>query len=599
MLHQRLPNSQAFAVFCTDALSSTAYATEEILLVFLGVKLFVPWISIPIAGVITALIFLVAISYRQVVYKYSNGAGVYGVAKENLGELFALIGAASLMIDYVLTPAVSIAAGIAALTSAIPALSEHRVALGLFVMTVLTIGNLRGVKESGRIFSIPTYFFLATFAGMFIYGGIKIAMGTFPVAAPPDFAASSGSVIGFALVLRAFSSGCTALTGIEAISNGVQAFKPPESRHAAQVLILMAGVLGTIFFGLTYFSFYGNIIPTESETVVSQIAKAIFDTSIFYYLVQAATMAVLLLAANTPFADFPRVASRLAHDGYLPHQFMNLGSKGVYHFGITFLSVSASMLLVLFGGDVHALIPLYAVGVFLGFSITQLGMVVNWKREGMLQYAGSIALNAVGCLATSIVLCIVFYAKFWHGAALLLPAVFFIVLGMRNIKSHFDMMDRKLKIEGNGRHKIHTNKTIIVFISKLNVAALVGLETAQSHKPKHIFALHVSVDEENGKMLEAKWREYKKQGLIPAHIKLDVVFSETRDITGTTLEYSKKIQGLWTDDALVIAVVEIIPPKKRHQVLYGQTAKLLKAAIKNDPKLEAEILEVTYKVHDD
>ena len=595
MKHERLTNSQGLATFGTDAVSSTAYATEEILQALVGGGLLFLSVSIPIAIAISLLIFVVAISYRQVIHAYPQGGGVYNVARANLNEMFALIGAASLMVDYVLTSSVSVSAGIAALTSAVEPLYHHRVILGVIVIIGLTLINLRGVRESGKIFSYPTFAFIGIYSGMFIYGAIRMAQGTFPIAVMPPPNEFIG-ILGIALILRAFSSGCTAMTGIEAVSNGVQAFKSPESENAAKTLMRMATILGVIFLGITFFAWYGNIRPMEKETVISQIAQSLFGSTIFYFLIQGITLIILTLAANTPFAGFPRVASQLAKDGYLPRQFMNLGSKGVYHFGIAFLSLSSIVLLILFQGTTHALLPLYAVGVFLGFSISQMGMIQHWKHESG-RHTWHMVINAVGCCAATSVLVITFLSKFTHGAWMLVPAIIAIIYVMRNIKTHYMTMEQKLQINGSTA-KIHKDKTMILLVPAINQATLHALAVAISHDPKHIKAFHVAIEETDVEETQRKWSQCQEKGLIPNDIALEIRYDEFRNITKTVLEYVKEVQDAWNDDELVVVMLEVIPPAWLQHVLHNQTAKLLQIAIQNDPTINAEILEVSFKVRD-
>ena len=593
MKEERLTNSEGLATFGTDAVSSTAYATEEILQALVGAGLLFLSVSIPIAMVISFLIFVVAISYRQVIYTYPQGGGVYNVARANLNETFALIGAASLMVDYVLTASVSVAAGIAALTSAVEPLYEHRVILGSIVIIGLTLINLRGVRESGKLFSYPTFAFIGIYAAMFIYGGIRITQGTFPIAPMPPASEFTG-ILGIALILRAFSSGCTAMTGIEAVSNGVQAFRTPESENAAKTLMRMATILGAIFLGITFFAWYGNIRPSETKTVVSQIARSLFGSGVCYYVVQGITLVILTLAANTPFAGFPRVASQLAKDGYLPRQFMNLGSKGVYHFGIAFLSISSIALLMFFQGTTHALLPLYAVGVFLGFSISQIGMVHHWKHE-QGDHTEKIIINTVGFCATALVLVITLWSKFSHGAWLLVPAIGSIVYVMRGIKAHYDDIEKRLRVNGK-RQRVYDDKTMVILVSHINEATLHACAVACSHHPKHLQALHVSIEELDVEKIQDQWMQYQQKDLLSKDIAIEIVYSEFRNITGTIISYIKKMQDVWDNDELVIIIPEVIPAKWWQHFLHNQTAAMVRIAIENDPAIDAEILDVPFKV---
>ncbi|MBI2041520.1 MAG: amino acid permease, partial [Candidatus Nealsonbacteria bacterium] len=391
--------------------------------------------------------------------------GDYNVAKENLGKNAALIGGASLWVDYILTTAVSVAAGVAAITSAFPMLYHARVIIGVVIIIGLMWTNLRGLRESGKLFSFPTYIFIASFAVMIIYGIFRFISGDF-IETTEQSAVATGSLgmLSFALILHAFSAGCTALTGIEATSNGVQTFKAPESKNAAKTLIRLALILGLIFFGITILAYWVGISPSENETVVSQIARAIFGKGPFYYFIQAITALILILAANTPFAGFPQITSQQAKDGYFPRQFYNLGSRLVFNNGIIALSIAASLLIIFFEGSVHALIPLYAVGVFLGFSISQLGMIAHWKRSGR-GHAKKMAINALGFLATSVVFIVVFFSKFTGGAWVLIPGIILIIMIMKKIKKHYSGLEKTLALESLPREPMHGKTTVVWFPS--------------------------------------------------------------------------------------------------------------------------------------
>lgn len=585
---ERLTNMQGLAIFGADPLSSTAYATEEILLVLATVGASASFISIPIAASIVGLIFIVAISYRQVIHAYPQSGGVYNVAQKNLGEYPALIGAASLLIDYVLTAAVSTAAGIAAITSAFPPLYPHRVAIGIIVLLLLTWINLRGIRDSGKIFSIPTYIFIGSFLGMIGYGIWRHLHGGFPIAPAVALPISPMGPITLLLILHAFAAGCTAITGIEATSNGVQAFKSPESKNAAKTLQWMAVVLGVIFLGITLLAHWSKIIPTANETVISQIARLLFDNSVFYYLIQGATALILLLAANTPFAGFPRVASQLAKDGYFPRQFLNLGSKLVFANGIILLALFSGALLYLFNGSVHALIPLYAVGVFLGFSISQFGMIIHWIKEGP-GHKKNIAINAIGLFATAIVFVVVFLSKFPHGAWILIPAIFFLVSGMKKIQRHYSKVEQVLSLKDNPLPEVMPEKTAVILISQLNRGALYALKLAKSFQPAHIRAVHIAIDQSEGEKIKQQWQENAPDTPI------DVLYSEYRDLIGPIINYLKEIDQQWKNDSLIVFIPQVAPNRWWHYFLHNQTNKRLQLAIEQDPDINPDIYEVTVK----
>ncbi|MBN2389312.1 MAG: APC family permease, partial [Anaerolineae bacterium] len=382
LVHERLTKIKALAVFASDALSSTAYATEEMMLILVLAGSAAAHFAWPLAIVIAILLAVVASSYHQTIHAYPNGGGSYIVSHDNLGQLPGLVAAASLLTDYVLTVSVSISAGVAALTSMVPALYPHRVLLGLAFIGLMMVLNLRGVRESGTIFSIPTYIFLVVVTAMIVTGIYKWIVAGMPAPAPPQMTYPVAHPLTLFLILRAFSSGCAALTGVEAISNGVPAFKPPEAKNAATTLAAMAGLLITLFLGVTFLAREFGVVPDEitHETLISQLGRAIFGSNtLFYYVLQIATALILVLAANTSFADFPRLASLLARDRYMPHQFAHLGDRLAFSNGIIVLAGLSSLLVILFGGKTTRLIPLYALGVFLSFTLSQLGMVVRWR----------------------------------------------------------------------------------------------------------------------------------------------------------------------------------------------------------------------------
>lgn len=588
IIHEKLTNMQGLAIFASDALSSTAYATDEILLVLAGAGISATFVSIPIAIAISLLILIVAISYRQVIYAYPQGGGVYSVARENLGEMPGLIGASALLIDYVLTAAVSVAAGVAAITSAFPELFPHRVLMGIVFIILLMWGNLRGVRSSGKLFSIPAYIFILTALSMIGYGAWRFMQGTYPVIHPAGIPLETAGALGILLVLRAFGAGCSALTGIEAISNGVQAFKAPSEKNAAKTLIWMAVILVVIFFGFTLLAHWGGVVPIDGETIMSQIARALFGRGIFYFLVQGATALILLLAANTPFADFPRVVSFHARDGYLPRQFMNLGSRLVFKNGIILLAILSSLLVYLFDGSVHELIPLYAIGVFLGFSLSQLGMIVYWRRKGP-GHMKSIVINAIGFITTSVVFVIVFLTKFLQGAWILLPAIVLIQIGMRKIRHHYIKVEKALALENNPLPELMPEKTAIILVSRLNQGTLYALKLAKSFQPAHIRAVHIAIDEKEGEEVKAQWGKYVTDTPI------DILYSEYRDLIGPILNYLKEIDKQWKNDSLIVFIPQIASSRWWHFFLHNQTNRRLQIAIEQDPDINPDIYEVTIK----
>src|SRR5436190_13947278 len=442
--HERLSKVTGLAVLSSDPLSSVAYATEETVRTLMLAGAGALALSIPIGVVIAFLLLVVAFSYRQTIHAYPGGGGAYIVAKENLGVGSGLVAGSALLVDYVMTVAVSIAAGVAALVSAFPRLQADRVSLSLGFIAIIAIGNLRGLRESGRIFAVPTYFFLATILGLIAAGAFRAVTGGIAPVVPAGTPTPSGVIaLSTFLILRAFANGCTAMTGVEAVSNGVPAFKPPEARNAATTLVILAFLCVTLFMGVTLLAHAYHVVPLEEsapgyETVVSQLARGVFGgRGVLYYCVQAATMLILVLAANTAFQDFPRLASILARDRYLPRQFMNQGDRLAFSNGIVVLSVLAGILITGFGGDTHALIPLYMVGVFISFSLSQGGMVVKWRRERGPGWRGHAFFNFVGAVLTSLVLVVVTLTKFLEGAWLIVFLIPILVLWFRSIHKHY------------------------------------------------------------------------------------------------------------------------------------------------------------------
>lgn len=443
-LDEKLPIPIGLAVLSSDVLSSSAYATDELLSVLvLGGSAALIW-SLPITVIIIALLTVLIISYRQLIRAYPTGGGSYTVAKENLGKTAGLIAASGLQIDYVLTVSVSIAAGVDAIISAFPHLASVRVEIGLVFLFILLIGNLRGVRESGRIFAIPTIFFVLMLSCLIITGIFKYAFGHPVAASTNSIPVNVTSSVGFFLLLRAFSSGCTALTGTEAISNSVMVFKEPEIDNARKTMLFMGLILGVLFIGITFLARVFGILPGADQTVISQIGHTVFGNNVFYYLVQFATLLILILAANTSFAGFPRVASMLGRDGYLPNQLSDVGSRLVFSNGIIVLGILAGALLVVFRGNVSALIPLYAVGVFISFTLAQAGMVLHWYRTRGTNWIRSTIINGTGAIFSAVALIVIVATKFTHGAWFILLLIPFSLYLFYRIHGHYENLAVKL-----------------------------------------------------------------------------------------------------------------------------------------------------------
>jgi amino acid transporter len=573
--HERLSKRLALAVFSSDALSSVAYATEEILLVLvLAGSAAVVW-SIPISIMIVALLAILTMSYREIIFEYPAGGGAYIVARSNLGEMPGLTAAAALIIDYVLTVAVSIAAGIAALTSAVPALFQHREALGVLAIVLVVVVNLRGVRESGRIFAIPTYVFIGSLGLMLAAGlanmmmGHQAAGGAIKSEAPGSPFAEGATLF---LLLRAFSSGCTALTGVEVISNGVSIFKRPESKNAATTMAFMATILGTLFIGISILAYHYGILPKEDETVVSQIARATFNGSVLYYLIQASTMAILILAANSSFNGFPRLVSILARDNYMPAQMKSRGDRLVFSNGVILLGLCAGLLIVAFRGDTHALIPLYAVGVFLSFTLSQAGMVKHWLLKRGRHWRKRLMINGLGAVTTGLATLIIAGTKFMHGAWIVIGLIPVIILWFRSVHAHYVAVEQQISLTRGHRPPQPRRNTVIIPISSVNRAVLRALDYARSHSGD-VRAVLVDVDKEDTALTEIKWAQWG------CGVHLVVLPSPYRSVLRSLLDYIEELLQKDPEGWVTVVIPEILPARWWQNILHNQRALMLKAAL--------------------
>ena len=571
--HERLGKATGLAVFASDALSSVAYATEEILVVLILAGVAALSYSLPIGIAIAVLVAIVTTSYRQTILAYPQGGGAYIVAKENLGTVPGLIAGAALLIDYVLTVSVSVAAGIAAVTSAFPALFPYRVTLCVLAVIGIAVANLRGVRESGRLFAVPTYLFVVSLLGLIVYGSLG-AMFDWITEAPYQEHAPGLEGITLFLVLRAFASGCAALTGVEAVSNGIQAFKPPEAHNARVVMTWLGALLIVLFLGITYLAYDFGIRPSEHETVVSQLARHIFGRGPVYYEIQAVTMLILLLAANTSYADFPRLASLLAKDRFLARQFANQGDRGVFSNGIIILSGLAVALLIAFGGDTNALIPLYAVGVFVSFTLSQSGMVVRWLRRRQQGWRWRVWVNGIGAFTTGVVMLTIAVTKFAHGAwivVLLIPA--FVAVFVL-VHRHYEDVARQLSLDGAGLITASPiSNTVLVLVGDLHRGVLGALKYARSISPSPK-AVYVEVDAERTRRLEEKW------GAWGLGTPLIVLSSPYRSLLRPFLDYVDNLLSTGGPDHYVTIILpEFVPARWWQHLLHNQTALLIKGAL--------------------
>jgi amino acid transporter len=602
---QMLPKRIALPVFASDPLSSVAYATQEILLVLtlggLAYLHLAPWV----AAAVVVLLAVVALSYRQVVQAYPSGGGSYEVASRNLGPWAGLVVASALMVDYVMTVAVSVAAGVDNIISAVPALDPYRVAVNLGFVALLTAMNLRGVRESGRLFAVPTYLFIAGVLAMVATGLLQVAFGHTPVAesagwqvrAEPGSMGLTGAAL-VMLALRAFSSGCTALTGAEAISNGVPAFKPPKARNAATTMGVMGGLSIGMFAGITALAlishvryvddacrlagFTGNCATGSQRTVIAQIAAAVFGGphSVMFFYIQAATALILILAANTAFNGFPLLAAILAEHRYLPRQLHTRGDRLAFSNGIVILAVVAGTLIYAFQGSVTRLIQLYILGVFTSFTLSQVGMVRHWNREPAAvsdparrrRVHRSRAINATGACMTALVLVVVVITKFTHGAYLVVIAMPVLYAMMRGIRRHYDRVAVELRPRPGGivlPSRIHA----VVLVSQLHQPTLRALGYARATGPDTLTALTAKISDEEVAALRAEWEERQ----IP--VPLTVMAAPYRDITGSVLEHIARLHRRHPEDLIAVYVPEYVVGHWWEQLLHNQSALRLKARL--------------------
>jgi amino acid transporter len=571
---ERLSQVTGLAVLSSDALSSVAYATEAMLLVVMAAGPAGTAHAMTVAGFIILLLVLVVVSYRQTVHAYPQGGGAYFVAKENLGTTFGLIAAAALLVDYTLTVTVSVTAGIDALASAFPPLAAHRVALGCLAIALVAIGNLRGIRESGAIFAAPTYFFIAMFALMLVVNFVH-PLGYWPHVTPT--APSLTEAVTLWLLLKAFASGCSALTGVEAVSNGVPVFKPPESQNAASVMVWMGLILGAFFAGSTYLAHHYDILPVGGQTVISQLGHGAFGNSAAYFLLQFATMLILILAANTAFADFPRLVSILGRDAYMPRQLANRGDRLVFSNGIGVLAIVAGLLLWLFRGDTHALIPLYAIGVFVSFTLSQGGMVRRFiaRREpGWLRHA---VVSGVGATATGIVVIIELSTKFTSGAWISALLIGLLVLAFYTIHEHYTYYARQLS--SDEWQPVWPRKHVVVVpvagVSKSTAGALAYALLLSTN----VRAVAVATDPSQVQRLQDEWDRWD------SGVPLEVVISPYRAIVGPLLAYIKRVKGEEEPDWLTVVLPEVVPARWWHAFLHNQTVLALKAALLFQPQI--------------
>jgi amino acid transporter len=608
-----LPKRLALPVFCSDPLSSVAYATEQIVLVLglggLGLLYLTPWLGLAVVG----LLVIVVASYRQTCHAYPNGGGAYAVSRANLGVRASLVAASALLVDYVLTVAVSVVAGVAAITSALPVLVPHAVSLSLGLVLLLTVINLRGVRESGRAFAVPTYGFVAVVLVLLGVAGLRLAMGHTLTAESAGYGLvpdhRTGGLLTVFLALRAFASGCTALTGVEAVSNGVPSFREPKARNAATTLTVMGALAIVMFAGITALAVVTHVhmaedprlltglpVGQQQRTALSQIGLAVFGNGPAFYLLQAFTAAILVLAANTAYNGFPVLASLLARDGHLPRQLARRGDRLVFSNGVVLLAAVAAVLIVAFDADVTKLIQLYIIGVFVSFTLSQAGMVRHWSREvrgaadgrtrrGMRR---SQAINFTGSVATGVVLVLVLVTKFVHGAWIVVIAMPLLYLLMLRIRRHYDSVDAEAAPRPGGvtlPSRIHA----VVPVVKINEPTLRTLAFARAIRPDDLTAVTVRVDPAESDRLFAEWARRD----IP--VPLLVLESPFRDIIQPLLDHVRSIRRRSPRDVVCVFVPEYVVGHWWEALLHNQTALRLKARLLFQPGVM--VTSVPWQLH--
>src|SRR6266540_3694470 len=584
--HTLLPKVLALPVFSSDPLSSVAYATEEMLRVLLAASAAAFTLVMPISLAIATLLAIVVVSYRQTVRAYPSGGGAYIVAKDNLGTFAGLVAAAALLIDYVLTVSVSVVAGVFAITSAAPGLQEQKVALSIGFIVLITLANLRGVRESGTLFAIPTYGFVASIFVLLLAGLSRCVLSGCPSAVLPNAVIGQGSAaagISLFVVLHAFSSGSTALTGVEAISNGVPAFRRPQSKNAAATLGIMGVMAISMFLGISFLAQKGHAIPSDAKSVVAQIADGVFHGGFPFYVIQVFTAAILILAANTSYQDFPRLSSILARDRFLPRQFENRGDRLVFSNGVIVLAVLASVLIYVFDADLSRLIQLYVVGVFTSFTLSQSGMVRHWLkvRQGLDPDASrgwkrSIVINAVGAVATGVVLVIVVETKFIHGAWIVIAAMPLIIAGFYGIHRHYEGIFRQLHRLGAALADCPLN-IVFLYVDELNPATAEAVGYVRSFTGGDFRAIHVQAPD-SPPDLSQRWKSFCR-----TTVELEVL-PGGRHPTTTVLEYVRSIPRE-EGDFVTVVIPELLAKRSLLSAVRRGTSFLLKVRLLSEPQV--------------
>ena len=568
----RLAIPLAFVIVSANPLSSVAYAPEEIVHVLGGSEQALRY-AVFTALAVTFLMLIVVTSYTQVIRAYPNEGGGYVVAKQNLGPSLGLVSAAGLLVDYILTVSVSTTAGVAAISSAFPSIAHYRIELSILFIIVLTTLNLRGFRESAQFLAFPVYLFVGGLSAVIAVGIFRHLSG----GVPPAVVTQSPEVqhVGPYLLLLAFSAGCVALTGIESISNTVGIFKAPESRNARITLLIMGLLLATLFFGVTLLAFFFKLGPLEGQTLVSGVAKTSFGVNVLYYVVQFSTVFILVVAANSSFSSFPRLASILARDGVLPRTLANLGDRLVFSNGVLVLAALSMTLVLLFRGDTHHLIPLYSIGVFIGFTLTQSGMVVHWWQSRDSGWLHGLLINGVGAAVTGVVLLVLTVTKFVPGAWMAVVAIILLLLLFSTIRSHYRAVAEALTLERLDRYVMPppTVRNVVIFpIGAVHRAVLPALEYARAIGTS-VEAVHVAVDEEAARTAQLRWEN------LETGIPLTLIPSPYRAVVRPLVDYIKEVATAFPADHVTVVIPEFVPARLWQQLLHNQTASLLKLAL--------------------
>ena len=590
----RLNKIRALAAFSPDALSSIAYANQEIYLGLIIAGTVGLRLSFPIGLAIVSLLIIVALSYAQTIFGYPSGGGSYVVARENLGTIPGLVAGAALLIDYVLTAAVSLTAGVEAIASTFPELLQYRIPIALGILLILTLANLRGLKETGSIMSIPVYLFLFTFFAMLIIGGIQVLRGDIqPIPMPAIAPAEALSTI---LILHAFAAGCTALTGIESISNGVPAFKAPAAQNARTTLIIMAVLMGLLFIGSIGLTQYLGVISQPNETILSALTRRLLGDGLGHFIVQASTLLILAVAANTSFAGFPRVTSILAADKFLPRPFSNLGDRLVYTNGIIFLSAGTAALILLFNGRSHLLIPLFAVGAFLAFTLSQSGMVMHWFRIRGKGWHIKLLINGLGALVTGSALLIIAYSKFLQGAWISIILIAIIVSALLAIRAQYRKISEQLTLRGLPPSlRPMPRPRVVIPLSGVHRGTIEAVNFARSLSD-NLTAVYVEIDPAFTESILKEWADWYPD------IPIVTVPSPYRSIVAPLLEYLDRTDMEINDGQQAVLILpEFVPAHWWQGFLHNQTAWLIKMALlygKRHSGYQRVIIDVPYHLKD-